>query len=102
MDAADSDAAVAPRPLLLFFHSNTSGPCRKAEAFLAQVLQRRHNHDTFDLRYVERDEAPALFAKLHVDRVPTLAVVEQGCVRARLERITGSAGLRSFLEPWLR
>src|SRR5579875_2608140 len=34
-----------PRPKLLFFYSAHSGQCRRAEALLAQVLQRRHNHD---------------------------------------------------------
>src|SRR5262249_12317282 len=42
-------AAVTPRPVLqpqlVFFHSSLSGACRRAEGFLAQVLQRRRNHE---------------------------------------------------------
>jgi hypothetical protein len=33
-------------PGLLFFHSPTEGSSRRVEGFLAQVLQRRRNHET--------------------------------------------------------
>ena len=38
-----------PRPKLVFFYSPRSGRCRRVEAFVAQVLQRRRNHETFEL-----------------------------------------------------
>ena len=44
--------------MLLFFTSQTNGRCRRAEGFLAQVLQRRHNHDTFSLRFVDQIDRP--------------------------------------------
>jgi thioredoxin-like negative regulator of GroEL len=94
--------ATAARPRLLFFHSRTSGPCRNIEAHLAQVLQRRKNHDTFDVRSVAREDRPDLFDRFRVDGVPTLLVVDDGCVRARIERPRGATDLRRALADWLR
>ena len=51
-------AEVGARPRLVFFYSPVSGRCRRAEGFLAQVLQRRHNHETFDLHRVSVDTRP--------------------------------------------
>src|SRR5258705_12410269 len=62
------------RPLLIFFTSGTNGRCRRAEGFLAQVLQRRRNHKTFSLRFVQEEERPDLLARFHVEKTPTLMV----------------------------
>ena len=35
------------KPGLVFFHSSTSGKCRRTEGYISQVLQRRRNHETF-------------------------------------------------------
>jgi thioredoxin-like negative regulator of GroEL len=97
-----SDQAVtAQKPHLLFFHSRTSGPCRTIEAHLAQVLQRRQNHDTFDVHAVAREDRPDLFEKFRVDDVPTLLVVDSGRIRARIESPRGSTALRRALANWL-
>ena len=53
--ASDEPAA---RPMLLFFFEQTSGPCRRAEGYLAQVLQRRSNHDTFAIHFVGDENDP--------------------------------------------
>jgi hypothetical protein len=45
--------AATAKPRLVFFYSSSSGACRRVEGFLAQVLQRRGNHDTFQLNMVE-------------------------------------------------
>ena len=47
-------------PRLVFFHSALSGHCRRVEGFLAQVLQRRRNHGTFDVVKVAEEEHPDL------------------------------------------
>src|SRR4051794_40999668 len=46
---------VSARPQLLFFYSDTSGSSRRVEGFLAQVLQRRRNHQSFELRRIDAD-----------------------------------------------
>lgn len=91
----------ASRPTLCFFYSPTSGPCRRAEGFLAQVLQRRQNHLSFALQRVNCDERPDLVERLSIKTLPTLLVVEDRRVRARLEGATGCREIERLLAPWL-
>jgi thioredoxin-like negative regulator of GroEL len=93
---------LARRPWLIYFHSARSGPCRRVEGYLAQVLQRRRNHETFDLYRVDVDERPDLAAKFGVERLPTLVVVEDGRVCGRLEKPRGCTPIERFLAGWLR
>jgi thioredoxin-like negative regulator of GroEL len=89
------------RPQLLFFHSLTSGSSRRAEGFLAQVLQRRHNHQSFRLRRIELEKHPDLAERFQVDAVPALIVVADNGVRARLSKPRGCAEISQMLAPWL-
>jgi hypothetical protein len=57
---AAAGALRTARPRLLLFHSRVSGRCRRVDAFLAQVLQRRSNHAIFALDPIERFLAPWL------------------------------------------
>lgn len=90
------------RPRLILFHSPVSGRCRRTEAFLAQVLQRRKNHDTFELLRVAVDQRPDLAQRFLIDEVPTLVVVEDRKVRKRIVAPSGSRELEIALQPWLR
>ena len=92
---------VRTQPGLVFFHSSVSGACRRAEGFLAQVLQRRRNHETFRLYRVSEEERPDLVDRFGVTIMPTLVVVEGKVVRAKLERPRGCRDIESFLAPWL-
>ena len=96
---AATEASVKPR--LVFFHSSYSGQCRRVEGFLAQVLQRRRNHGTFQLYRVAREERPDLVERFAVETMPTLVVVEGRHVRARLERPRGCRDIEASLAPWL-
>jgi thioredoxin-like negative regulator of GroEL len=96
-----SVAAALPKPRLVFFYSSESGRCRRVDGFLAQVLQQRRNHETFQLYRVDREERPDLAERFHVERVPTLYVVEGKQVRARLEEPRGCRDIQRFLAPWL-
>ncbi len=89
------------KPGLVFFHSGVSGACRRAEGFLAQVLQRRRNHETFTLYRVSQEERPDLVEQFQVTNMPTLVVVEAKKVRAKLERPRGCREIEAFLAPWL-
>jgi thioredoxin-like negative regulator of GroEL len=93
---------VAVKPRLVFFHSPRSGHCRRVEGFLAQVLQRRRNHGTFQLYRVAEEERPDLVERFAVDTMPTLVVVEGRQVRARLVRPRGCREIERFLAPWLQ
>ena len=89
-------------PLLVFVHSEVSGRCRRAEGFLAQVLQRRRNHETFRLRRLSAEQRPDLVERFRVSTLPTLLVIEDKVVRGRLENPRGCREIADFLEPWLR
>jgi thioredoxin-like negative regulator of GroEL len=94
--------AVGVKPGLVFFHSALSGNCRRVEGFLAQVLQRRRNHETFRLYKVAHEERPDLLERFAVATLPTLVVVEGKIVQARLESPRGCREIERFLSPWLR
>jgi thioredoxin 1 len=89
------------RPSLVFFHSPLSGRCRRVEGFIAQVLQRRRNHDTFGLIRVSVDERPDLAEKFGVREVPTICVVEDHKLQRRITAPRGCRELERELEPWL-
>jgi thioredoxin-like negative regulator of GroEL len=99
--AAPALQHVGTKPGLVFFHSSVSGACRRAEGFLAQVLQRRRNHETFRLYRVAEEERPDLVDRFGVTIMPTLVVVEGKIVRAKLERPRGCREIETFLAPWL-
>ena len=93
---------VDTRPSLLFFFSPTSGPSRRADGFLAQVLQRRGNHSSFRLVRIDAEQRPDLVERLQVTEIPTLVVVADGRVRERIVKPSGSAEISRRLSPWLR
>jgi thioredoxin-like negative regulator of GroEL len=100
--AIPREAPVAQKPRLLFFYGETSGPCRRVEAFLSQVLQRRHNHDTFRLVRVCAERHRELVEHFRVETLPTICIVEGRLVRARIVAPRGRRELEDALAPWLR
>ena len=97
-----ADAREKAKPLLVFVHSEVSGRCRRAEGYLAQVLQRRRNHETFSLRRLSAETRPDLVERFRVTALPTILVVEDKTVRGRLENPRGCREISAFLQPWLR
>jgi thioredoxin-like negative regulator of GroEL len=90
------------RPRLLFFHARESGRSRRVEGYLSQVLQRRRNHESFELLQVDVSEHAELAERFRVTDVPTLVVVEGKRVRARLVSPRGCRDIEQLLTPWLR
>jgi thioredoxin-like negative regulator of GroEL len=103
MAVAQLTAAQTPaaRPRLVVFTSGVSGHCRRVEGFLAQVLQRRRNHGTFKVVMVDERERPDLLERFGIDVLPTLVVVTDKAVRAKLERPRGCKDIEQMLGPWL-
>jgi thioredoxin-like negative regulator of GroEL len=99
---SETPAAANDQPSLVFFYSPTSGLSRRAEGFLAQVLQRRRNHATFRLVPIDADRRPDLLERLQVRELPTLLVVADGRVRARLAKPSGCDAIAKLLSPWLK
>jgi thioredoxin 2 len=93
---------VAERAKLMYFTSARSGPARRVESLLDQVLQERRNHDAFDRSVVDVDADQSIAARFSVDAVPTILVVEDGEERCRIDGRPSVAALREALSPWLR
>jgi len=101
--AAERDTAASrPDLRLVFFRSEKSGRCRRVEGFIAQVLQRRQNHQTFAVVPVSQERQPELFKRFGIDQVPTLVVVEDNAVRCKLPLPRSCREIEMFLSPWLR
>jgi thioredoxin-like negative regulator of GroEL len=98
-----STGAVAERskPSLVFFESPSSGRCRRVEGFLAQVLQRRSNHNTFEILRVDADSHAELVDRFKIQTVPTLVVVANRRAQAWLADPQGCRDIEKFLSPWL-
>ena len=90
------------RPRLIFFFSLASGRSRRVDGYLSQVLQRRHNHESFRVYRVDVDEEPELVQRFGIDEVPTLVVVDGTQVRGRLASPRGCRQIEDLLAPWLR
>ena len=94
--------AQAERPRLVFFHARNSGRSRRVEGYLSQVLQRRRNHESFQLLHVDVHEHSDLAERFLVEDVPTIVVVEGKRVRGRLVSPRGCRDIEALLAPWLR
>ena len=90
------------RPRLIVFCSAASGRCRRFEGFLAHVIQRGGNHETFRLHRVDPGRRPDLAERFGVETLPTLLVVEARRIRARLEGAHGCQEIEDVLAPWLQ
>jgi thioredoxin-like negative regulator of GroEL len=97
--AAARTEHAKPRPLL--FSSRLSGRCRRVDGFLAQVLQRRANHATFELEQIVVEDRPDLHESFGIDDVPTLVVVSHGKIEGRIVDPSGCKAIERFLAPWL-
>jgi thioredoxin-like negative regulator of GroEL len=89
------------RPRLVFFFKKASGRSRRVEGYLSQVLQRRGNHDSFELLNVDVDVNAELAEHFAIDEVPTIVVVEEKRVRGRLASPRGCRDIEQLLAPWL-
>jgi thioredoxin-like negative regulator of GroEL len=90
------------RPILIFFSSATSGPSRRMEAFLDDVLQSRRNHQTFRRQTVDVDRRSDLADRFGVTEVPTIVIVDHGQVVRRIVGRIGVKLLREQLDDWLQ
>jgi thioredoxin-like negative regulator of GroEL len=97
-----ADSTRGRRPRLVYFYARTSGPSRRVEGYLSQVLQRRQNHDTFEVVRVGALAHPELVEKFRIRTIPTILVVEANRISARLDGPRGRREIEDLLSPWLR
>lgn len=71
-----------PKPLLVFFSSPRSGPARRMESLLAHLA--RKERQRLLVRSVDVDARPELVERFKIDEVPTLLLVKDKRVVARL------------------
>jgi thioredoxin-like negative regulator of GroEL len=93
---------VRERPRLIFFFAKASGRSRRVEGYLSQVLQRRRNHESFELLNIDVDENADLAERFAVKEVPTIVVIEEKRVQGRLASPRGCRDIEQLLAPWLR
>jgi thioredoxin-like negative regulator of GroEL len=86
----------------MYFTSARSGPARRVESLLDQVLQERRNHEAFERTVVDVDQDRSAAAQYAVEAVPTILVVENGEEMCRIDGRPSVAALREALSPWLR
>ena len=90
------------RPQLLFFYDPTDGRARRVEGFLAQVLQRRRNHDIVAVRRIDVRRHADLRDRFRIQATPALVVVHDKRVQGRLELPRGCKAIATLLQPWLQ
>jgi thioredoxin-like negative regulator of GroEL len=94
--------APLAKPRLLFFYRSSDGKARRLDGYLAQVLQRRRNHEAFVIYRIDVDERPDLAERFKVDTVPAFVVVSEKRVKGRLENPRNARAIQGLLTPWLR
>ena len=90
------------KPRLLFFYDPNDGAARRCEGYLAQVLQHRRNHQTFAIHRIDISRRADLGERFRVTETPSIVVIAEGRIRARLTKPKGCGQIREKLEPWLR
>lgn len=94
--------AAAEKPRLLYFFDGKDGYSRRVDGFIAQVLQHRRNHETFQIHRIDVRAHPELAERFRVERTPTICVVDQRRLAVRAYRPRGAGEIQQLLAPWLR
>ena len=88
-----------PRPLLVFFWSERSGPARRMESLLAHLA--RKERARLRVRRVDVDANPELAERFKVETIPTLVLVKDKKAVARIDGRTSAPRIETMLEPHL-
>jgi thioredoxin 2 len=87
-------------PLLLFFYSPTSGPCRRMDGLVSWLYVRERRR--LRLRLVNVDICPELARRFAVTTVPTMILIRSHEVVARLEGRANGKQIDATFVPHLR
>jgi thioredoxin 1 len=87
------------RPMLVFFWSARSGPARRMESLLAHL--ERKERDRLRVRRVDADDHAELAEQFRIDVIPTLVLVKDKRVVARLDGRTSAPKIEQMLERHL-
>ena len=87
------------RPVLVFFSSARSEPCRRMESLVAHIA--RKDRDRLRVIQVDVDQRADLVEKLAVQSVPTLVLVIDRKAVARLDGRASAPQIEAMLEKHL-
>jgi len=88
-----------PRPLLVFFSSQRSGPSRRMESLVAHIA--RKERQRLRVIQVDVDQRTDLVEKLAVEDVPTLVLVVDRKAVARLDGRASAPKIEAMLDEHL-
>jgi thioredoxin-like negative regulator of GroEL len=86
-------------PLLVFFTSNRSGPARRMESLLAHIARKKR--EQLRVRRVDVDRHPEIAERFQIEEVPSLALVMEKKIVARLDGRATAPRIESMLESHL-
>jgi thioredoxin-like negative regulator of GroEL len=86
-------------PLLVFFSSPKSGPARRMESLLAHLA--RKERDRLRLKRVDIDAHPELAERFAVTEVPSLVLVKDKRIVARIDGRASAPRIEQMLAPHL-
>ena len=89
-------APAEQKPLLVFFTSTRSGPARRMESLLAHIARKKR--DELRVRRVDVDRHPDLAKRFKIEEVPSLALVIENKVVARIEGRATAPRIESMLD----
>lgn len=89
-------APADQKPLLVFFTSTRSGPARRMESLLAHIARKKR--DELRVRRVDVDRHPDLAKRFKIEEVPSLALVKENKVVARLDGRATAPRIESMLD----
>ena len=87
------------RPLLVFFTTTRSGPARRMESLLAHLA--RKERERLRTTRVDVDARPDLAERFEIGTIPTLVLVKEHHIVARLEGRVSAPRIERMLEPHL-
>ena len=88
-----------PRPLLVFFANERSGPARRMESLIAHIA--RKERARLRVRRVDTDQRPDLAERFAVREIPSLVLVKSKRAVARIDGRTSAPRIERMLEPHL-
>jgi thioredoxin len=88
-----------PKPLLVFFWSERSGPARRMESLLAHLARKERTR--LRVMRVDVDDQPQLAARFRVTDVPALVLVKGKRVVDRIDGRASAPTIETMLAPHL-
>jgi thioredoxin-like negative regulator of GroEL len=86
-------------PMLLFFTASTSGPARRMESLLAHLA--RKERARLRIARIDTTQSPEWVERLGIEQVPTLVLLKDRRVVARLEGRASAPKIERMLAPHL-